>query len=213
VLEALQAALAFTRQVARNVPGVEYFTVNANYLGPAGASFMHPHFQVTGGDLPFTWLQTLLEKSRRYREEHGSCYWLDLLADERDIGKRHAGECGPLSLVASYSPQGMNEVLGILGERHNFLELDDADLQGVADGLCRVLAGYDSLGFSTFNFSLYSGPLSQQDDSFRCFFRIVSRQNVHENYRADDYFMQKLLGCEVILTLPETLAATLREFR
>ncbi len=43
------------------------------------------------------------------------------------------------------------------------------------------------MGFSSFNFTLYSGPLSSRDDSFRCFLRIISRQNLHENYRADDY--------------------------
>jgi len=211
VLEALQASLAFARRLAETASGVDVLAVSGNYLGPAGAGFVHPHFQVTGGDLPFTSLQVALEKSRQYREQQGSCYWLDLVDEERAIGKRYVGEFGPLSLITSYSPQGMNEVLGVLCERRNFLELDDEDLQGLAEGLCRVLAGYEAIGFSTFNFSLFSGPLGSRDDAFRCFLRIVSRQNVHENYRTDDSFLQKLLRYEVILTLPEVLASVLRE--
>ena len=44
------------------------------------------------------------------------------------------------------------------------------------------------------------------------FLRIVCRQNVQPNYRTDDYFIQKLLGEEIMLTPPEQLAAELRDF-
>ena len=67
------------------------------------------------------------------------------------------------------------------------------------------------MGVSTFNFTLYSGPLGAHDEAFRCFLRVISRQNVYENYRTDDYFLQKLLRNELILTPPETLAASLRD--
>ena len=82
--------------------------------------------------------------------------------------------------------------------------------EGLAQGLSCVLRGYDSMGVSTFNFAVYSGPLGEQDDSLRCYIRIISRQNVYENYRTDDYFLQKLLRNELILTPPEILATTMR---
>ena len=66
------------------------------------------------------------------------------------------------------------------------------------------------MGISTFNFSIYSGRFGAGDDSFRCFLRVVSRQNVYANYRTDDYFLQKMLRNELILTPPEVLASTLR---
>jgi hypothetical protein len=34
----------------------------------------------------------------------------------------------------------------------------------------------------------------------------VNRQNFYPNYRNDDYFLQKLLGTDLILNLPEDLA-------
>ena len=74
-----------------------------------------------------------------------------------------------------------------------------------------MLKGYDSMGLSTFNFSIYSGPLNKEDDGFRCFLRVISRQNVYENYRTDDYFLQKLLRNELIIKAPEALASLLRE--
>jgi len=211
IQEAFQVSMELIRACSRAGIGAEYFTINGNYLGPAGASIPHPHFQVVGGDLPCTWMEFLLERSRNYYEEQGSCYWLDLLGTERKLGDRYVGEAGPATLITSFSPHGTNEVLGILPERRDFLEMDEEDQKGLADGLSRILRGYDSMGISTFNFSIYSGPLGKKEESFRCLMRVVSRQNVYTNYRTDDYFLQKMLRNELILIPPEVLAKTLRE--
>ena len=212
ILEALQVSVELARVLSKGDTGVEYLTINANYLSPAGASIAHPHFQVAGGDLPFSWLEYLLDQSRRYYDTHGTCYWVDLVKKEQTAGERHIGETGPVSWITSFSPSGTNEVLGIVPGRRNFLEMDKADLKGLAEGLSGVLRGYDAMGISTFNFAIYSGRLSAEDDSFRCFLRLVCRQNVYENYRTDDYFLQKLLRNELILTPPEMLASTMRAF-
>ena len=211
ILEAFQVSMELIRACSTVEAGAEYFTINGNYLGPAGASIPHPHFQVVGGDLPPSWMEFLLERSRCYFQEHGSCYWLDLLETERKIGDRWVGEAGPVGLITSFSPHGTNEVLGILPERRDFLEMDEEDLKGLAHGLSRILGGYDSMGVSTFNFTIYSGPLGKKEESFRCLMRVVSRQNVYANYRTDDYFLQKMLRNELILMPPEVLAETLRE--
>ncbi len=211
VLEAFRASLQFIKAVVRADGTVRHMTVNGNFLGPAGASIVHPHFQILGGDLPFTSLEQLLAGSGDYYAEHSSCYWTDLVEAEEAAGNRYIGRTGPVSWIASFSPRGTNEVLGIFTSKRDFLELDDEDLGGLAQGFSKVLAGYDSLGASTFNFTIYSGPLGDRDESFRCVLRILSRQNVYENYRTDDYFLQKLLQNELILLPPEALASTMRD--
>ena len=208
--EAFQTARELVEAVSRAQMGADYLAVSGNYLGPAGASIAHPHFQVVGSDLPFSFQELLLKRSRQYYREKGSCYWLDLLDKERDTAERYVGDTGPVSWLTSFSPQGTNEVIGILAGRKNFLEVEDQDLKGLADGFSRVLQGYDSMGISTFNFTIYSGPLGLEQDGFRCLMRIISRQNVYENYRTDDYFLQKQLRNELILTTPELLASTLK---
>lgn len=212
VLEGLRAGRAFVDALAGRLPEIEHLTLNGNYLHPAGASIAHPHFQLVGGDIPCTWMERALALGRGWRREHGRCYWEALAETERAAGERYVGESGPVRWVASFAPQGTNEVLGILPGRRSFLDLDEPALEGLADGIARVLRGYASLKVSTFNFSLYSGPLRARDDAFCCLLRIVSRQNVYENYRTDDYFLQKLLRNELILTLPEALASALRAF-
>lgn len=210
IKEAFQATREFVKLLLHADRTVRYLTLNGNYLAPAGASIFHPHFQILGGDLPFTHLEELYAHSAEYRKEHGTCYWTQLVEDERELGVRFIARTGGINWITSFSPQGTNEVLGVLAEKRDICEMDDKDYADLAEGFSLVLRGYSSLGLSTFNFTLYSGPLGAADDAFRCFLRVISRQNVYENYRTDDYFLQKLLRNEIILGTPESLAGDLR---
>lgn len=212
VADAFETSLTLARRLKKTDSGVKYLTINGNYLGPAGASIAHPHFQVVGGDLAFTYLENIMSLSREYFQKHQTCFWNDLLELEKSVHERYIGSTGPVEWLASFSPSGTNEVIGILPERCHFLELDQDDVSGLAQGLVKVLCGYASMGVSTFNFSLYSGLLGEADESFRCFIRIISRQNVYENYRTDDYFLQKLLDNELVITPPEIMAKHIRSF-
>ena len=210
VEDAFETSVELARKLITAGMNVRYLTVNGNYLGPAGASIAHPHFQVVGGDMPFTYLENIMDLCRQYFQKHRTCYWSDLVELEKEKEGRYIGATDSVEWLASFAPSGTNEVIGVLPKRRQFLELDGKDLSGVAKGLVNVLSGYAEMGISTFNFSIYSGPLGDRDDSIRCFIRIISRQNVYENYRTDDYFLQKLLDNELILTPPEALAKNLQ---
>ena len=204
--DAFSASLELTKLLSKADAGVKYLTINGNYLGPAGASIAHPHFQVMGGDLPFTYLEKIMDRSRQYFQKNQSCYWTDLLKLEKTNNKRYIGATGPVEWLAAFSPAGTNEIIGVLPDQSQFLEMNSNDVNSLAEGLVKVLCGYAEMGISTFNFAIYSGPLGEHDKAFRCFIRVISRQNVYENYRTDDYFLQKLLRNELILTPPEVLA-------
>ncbi len=188
----------------------KYITINSNYLFPAGASVIHPHIQVMGGEIPYTFLSLILNQSQRYFEENNSIYWQDLITAEKELGDRYVGRTGNIEWITSFSPLGTNEVQGILLNKHNVLELSQEDVKALGKGLSRILTFYDDQRYSTFNFSIYSGPLDESAEWFWCSIRIITRANVYENYRADDYFLQKLLGTEILITPPEDLADQIR---
>ena len=208
--DAFSAALQFVRALARAEPSARHLTLSANYLHPAGASIAHPHFQVVGGDLPLGTVAEMAAACRQHRDAHGSDFWPDLVDAEREAAERVIDDVGPVTWIAAFSPRGANEVLGVLPARRHLLQLDDTDVTALCKGVSCVLKGYRAMGVSTFNFTLFSGPMGAGDDPMRCVMRIISRQNVYENYRTDDYFLQKQLGTELILTPPEQLAAMLR---
>ncbi len=52
LFDALSVSLEFIGRCFESDPGTPYFTINANFMPPAGSSIMHPHFQILGSPLP-----------------------------------------------------------------------------------------------------------------------------------------------------------------
>lgn len=210
--DAFGAALEFIRRCYEEDPKAEYFTINANYLFPAGASVLHPHLQILGSPHPGTHHRLLLEKSREYYRAEGSCYWTDLVQAEESSGQRFIGRVGASAWLTAFSPIGANEINAIWTGRSDFLEWGEEDVRGMAEGLSRVLRSYHEMHYSTFNLSCFSGPLNAGSQEFRCMLRVINRQNVVPHYRTDDFYFQKLLKNEIIITRPEQLAKRVRKY-
>lgn len=205
--EGLSLALELVRAVASRADAPPHWTVCCNYLPPGGASIVHPHLQVLGSALPMATPALQLERARAHRQKHGTCYFDDLVRAEEELGERFIGRQGPVSWLTAFAPRGNNEVLGICEEATDLTELSDAHVAGLAAGLSRGLAAYYQLKMSTFNFAIYSAPMGGGHDEHRVHASLVSRQSVVENYRCDDYFLQKMLGAEILVDTPEAIAA------
>jgi len=210
--DGLSTSVEFCKSLYRAMPENKYFTINSNYLFPAGASLVHPHMQIFGGKYPASITNETLEACRRFFEDEALSYFDQLLKLERQLGQRYVIGEGPLEWLTPFAPMGTNEVLGIVPGCQHLLMLSDQAIAGLANGISKVLAFYSKMDFSTFNFSIYSAPLDGSRNFFPVFIRIICRQNVRPNYRTDDYFIQKLLGEELMLTLPEDLARNLKDF-
>lgn len=211
--EGLSLAVEFVRSASKTENAPPHWTVCSNYLPPGGASIIHPHFQILGSQLPMTTPDLELQKALAYTERHGTCYFDDLVALERESGERFIGREGPVSWLTPFAPRGNNEIMGICDEASDLTRLTDAHVEGLARGLSRGLACYHGLKMSTFNFALYSAPTGQAKDAFRVFLSMVTRQSVVENYRCDDYFLQKMLGAEILVDSPERIASLVRGVR
>ena len=74
----------------------------------------------------------------------------------------------------------------------------------------KVLAWYESEGLSAFNFTVFGGPLDGRDSGFPVVLRVIARTAFKQDYRTDDYFLQKQLGGELMFAAPEDMAARLR---
>ncbi|MCE5243597.1 MAG: hypothetical protein LLF99_10415 [Desulfobacteraceae bacterium] len=210
--DAFAVSVEFIRRCADADPETAFFTINANYLFPAGASVVHPHFQVLGSRYPGTHHRLLLDRSFDYLSANGSCYWSDLIAAEKKAGERLIGSLDGCEWLTAFSPLGSNEVNGVWPDSRHFLEWTDTELRGASEGMSRVLRAYHGMKLSTFNMSCFSGPINRSGPEFRCMLRLVNRQNVAPHYRADDYYFQKLLKNEIIVRRPEELASFIRGY-
>ncbi len=200
----------FLRLAHARDPAAAYTVVGANYLLPAGASIVHPHLQMLTTPVPYTRHERLLRACAEHWRLHGTSGLGELVAEERRLALRHAGSGGGWDWLAAFAPQGCNEILAIHESVPDLAELPEAGLEALAAGISRVLRLYGELGLLCFNYALFSVRTGVAADGFRLLLRIVSRQNLSPAYRNDDYFLQKLLQADLIVTPPEELAARLR---
>jgi galactose-1-phosphate uridylyltransferase len=208
--DGFQLARTFLVELSDHDTTPDFATVNANYLLPAGASLVHPHMQMLASDVPYSYHARLLDATAYYQLQNGSHYYTDLIAEERSRGDRYIGQYGAWHWLAPFSPMGSNEIMAVHDEESDLGRVTVKDLRDLSDGISRVLELYEGLGYLSFNFSLYSAR-GGETIGFRCLLKIVNRQNLYLNYRNDDYFLQKMLGTDLVLNLPETLAQEARK--
>jgi len=175
-----------------------------NHLPAAGASILHPHFQLICSSEPLAGPKELLRASKAYFRREGRNFWSQLSEEERH-SPRFIGETQGFTWLAPWAPSGAFEVLGI-SKRSSVMDMDAHELQGMADGIVKVLKGYASIGVASVNMGLFSLP-GGKEETFKASVRIMARMGTGMSDRA----LLELYGGEVGLSaLPEDYAQALK---
>ena len=109
-----------------------------------------------------------------------------------------------------FAPAGAREAIAVVPDAPRLTDLRDEHAAALAHGLTKVLTWYEDEGLSAFNFTLSGGPLDGRDTGFPVVVRVIARTAFKQDYRTDDYFLQKQLGGELMFAAPEEMAARLR---
>jgi len=213
--EGLGAAIDFAARAERAYEGLEHLELCCNHMLPAGASLVHPHFQMFGGPAVPWLLRLMWERAATFQAEHGVPYWRALVDEETERGERFIAAKAGCTWLTPFAPTGGREVIAVLPGFGRIAELGGEQVVALAAGLSKVLAWYEREGLSAFNFTLGGGPLpggplAASAAGHAVTLRIIARSAFKHEYRTDDYFLQKQLGGELIFITPEEIAATLR---
>src|SRR5271169_6428057 len=84
----LAASLDYIRAVAKVDADARFCAYNVNYLYPSGGSLPHPHSQVHLDPYPTSMMRMQQHAVEAYRLANGSCFWVDLVAEEMERGER-----------------------------------------------------------------------------------------------------------------------------
>jgi UDPglucose--hexose-1-phosphate uridylyltransferase len=203
VLDGVKCSLMyFSRSAEMGLP--EHF-LGWNHLPAAGASILHPHFQLICSSEPLAGPKEILRASKAYLRREGMNFWSQLSRDERS-SPRFIGETHGFTWLAPWAPSGAFEVQGV-SKRSSVMDMDAHEMQGMADGIVKVLKGYASIGVASVNMGLFSLP-SGEEEAFNASVRIMARPGTGMSDRA----LLELYGGEVGLsTLPEDYAQALKE--
>lgn len=207
--EGLGAAVDFGRRAAHALV-LTHLSIACNHMLPGGASLVHPHLQVFGGETVPWLVQLYWDRSAEWLGRHGESYWRMLVEQEQAAGERYVWGVDGVHWLVPFAPAGAREALAVVPDAGRVTDLDDEHIAAIAHGLTRILAWYEEEGLSAFNFTVYGGPLDGSDGGFPVVVRVIARTAFKQDYRTDDYFLQKQLGGELMFAAPEEMAAKLR---
>jgi UDPglucose--hexose-1-phosphate uridylyltransferase len=207
--DAFSATLLFVKRVAEVDPAVNFFSINWNYMPPAGSSLVHPHLQVSCGEVPTNQMRMQIEASSTYFETHGTNFWQDFMVAEKEAEERYIGEMNSTFWVMSYVPVSyLPDVCCIFSTHYSLARLEEGELISFAEGLSRILR-YFSLGnIASFNMSLFA---IREGEHFRINARICPRLLTRAIGNSDQTYFQVIHKEPYTLRPPESECHKVRD--
>lgn len=172
IASAFGFALDFFRRVEHSGhPESVYHIINWNHMPPAGSSLIHPHLQVFSTSSAPNLMRQELEASKNYLDSHGSNFWDDLIAAEKESGQRYLGKIGRTHWMMTFAPMGVaGDVLAVSEDVCCTLDLEAQDLADLAKGIASVIAEYDKMGIYSFNMNFFTGAATDEHFRFHLIF-------------------------------------------
>jgi UDPglucose--hexose-1-phosphate uridylyltransferase len=205
----LIAATKYIRAVHDFDADAVFCAYNVNYLYPSGGSLPHPHAQIFLDPYATTIMRLQYEAGHRYWLENDSSSWEDLLVEEKSRNERFVGSIGNTGWFTAFAPQGFNEVRAVVQQKETMLDLQEQDVEALAQGVSRVLHWYSAIGYNSFNLGLYSGRLGGSR-GFRVNLSMVTRSAMLPFYRSDAMYLERLHWEAAVDRFPESLCEDIK---
>ncbi|HEY6911081.1 MAG TPA: hypothetical protein VI356_17010 [Myxococcales bacterium] len=208
--DGLRVARELVARARQSDPALKHHVAGMNFLPAGGSSMPHPHYQVHVRRVPYSRMAALLHLGAAFYEKNRRSYWDVLVEEEQKLGARYIGRQGRVEWLAAYAPAHQREIWGVIPGISTISELTDADADGLAAGISRVIALYESLGSHPFTFALLSSP--EAAPHFALHVKVCSRppfKPMYSNY--DTWFTPKFMGDDVHTQTPEELAGLVRQ--
>lgn len=207
--DAFLVSLRFLKRVQKIDPAVRFFSINWNYMPPAGSSLVHPHLQPSASRVPTNHLRRQLEGAGRYAEEHKGDYWANFVEQEKRSGERYVGEIGSTFWVMTFLPFGfLPDVSCIFTQQETLSDLRDEDLNPFLEGLAHVFRYFFEQNLYSFNLALFA---VRESKSFRVNARICPRLLPRPIGNSDIASPQMLHRESFTLYPPESVCADVRK--
>jgi UDPglucose--hexose-1-phosphate uridylyltransferase len=191
--------------------GMSYASVNWNYMMPAGAGIIHPHFQLAAGKTPTRYQDALRRKAKAYaRKNPGSDLAAAYLEHERKQKERWLGKLGPAGWAATFAPRAIYDIVALVPGNKGLCDLKPAQVDKLAQGVTAVLAYFQDKGVSSFNMALHT-PL-KAEAGMPLMLRLVSRIEIPPLGVDEINYFEKLHDEMLTFVRPERVAKELGHY-
>lgn len=210
--EILADGLLLSRDAFRRLaPGMSYGSVNWNYMMPAGAGLVHPHFQFAAGKTPTRAQARLRRRAKAYSRAHdGADIVADYLAAERRAGARWLGRLGPAGWTAAFAPRAIYDLMALVPGDKGLLDLSPKQALALGQGMTRVLTYFQQKGVAAFNLGLHTQLVPGTGLPFML--RLVSRVEIPPMGVDEINYFEKLHDEMLTFLQPEMVAEELKDF-
>jgi UDPglucose--hexose-1-phosphate uridylyltransferase len=208
----LANGLMLAREAFNKLAGsMGYASVNWNYMMPAGAGIIHPHFQLAAGKSPTRYQDALRRKAKAYtRKNPNSDLAAAYLQHERHKKDRWLGKLGPAGWAATFAPRAIYDIVALVPGNRGLCDLKPAQVEKLAQGVVAVLEYFQDKGVSSFNMALHT-PL-KPDAGMPLMLRLVSRIEIPPLGVDEINYFEKLHDEMLTFVRPERVAKELRSY-
>lgn len=150
-------------------PDVTSVLIFENKGEVVGVSNPHPHCQIYATNFTFKYIETEIAAGRQHRQETGRTLFQDILAAERQDGRRILAEHGnAIAFVPYFSRYAYETYVAPLRSVSTIADLDDAERHDLAIVLRDMVIRYDNLWKMPFPYvmTLHQAPLTTAADGF-----------------------------------------------
>ena len=200
--------MEFLRDATASNPEAVYQSINWNYLPPAGSSIIHPHLQTVASTSPTNYYDDVLHSVERYQSGNGGDIFVDLIDNERKLGERFISETERIAWLASFSPMGVFDIIGILKNHITPSDVTGETLNDIIDGILHTLSYINSLNMYSFNMSIY---FLLDNEKFTPHMRICPRVSIPPNDTSEVNYMKMLHNEPMTIIKPEELSINIRK--
>jgi UDPglucose--hexose-1-phosphate uridylyltransferase len=156
------------RELARH-PDVRFVLVFENKGEAVGVSNPHPHCQIYATNFTFKYIATELAAGRRHLDETGRALFGDVIAAERQDGRRIVAEHGSaLAFVPYFARYAYETYVAPVRSVGSIADLDDTERRDLATVLRDVVIRFDNLWRMPFPYvmALHQAPVREDARGF-----------------------------------------------
>jgi len=206
-----RSAQKYIKRILDLDPDVKHYSVNWNYMPPAGGGLIHPHLQIVA-DVSPTYIQRILyERSKNYYQNNSSILWKDFLSQEKKSNQRYIGTIGSVSFLSAFAPSGMlGEIIAVFEGKNSITDLSEGDLNDFSEGLVKIFRYFGTKNIYSFNLGVYSIRTGQ--DYLWVNSRIIPRVSLPPLNISDINYFEKLHKEVISTVLPEEMCDEIREY-
>lgn len=191
--------------------GMGFASVNWNYMMPAGAGIIHPHFQLAAGKSPTKYQDAVRRRAQAFkRKEPNADLAGAYLEHERKQGQRWLGKLGPAGWAATFAPRAIYDIVALVPGQRGLCDLKPAQVEKLAQGVTAVLAYFQDKGVCSFNMALHT-PL-KPGTGLPLMLRLVSRIEIPPLGVDEINYFEKLHDEMLTFVRPERVAQELKPY-